>query len=303
MTEEEKKAQEEAAARAAEEAAQAGGETGGEAGSQEGNNNEGTEGGESKGDGGEGGEQKPAEKLPREILFERVRTSRPDAKYDEDEEEVYRQLTAMLDEAEEGNGKYKGLTEKMMRRYKDDPEEVAALLDYMEGMPLVAAIRKHKGDEALTLQEGDEGWDEYQKAGEARKADREKYEGLMSEIEGNMGKTVESFDNWAKEHNLDEGQQEDLWKSMSADLDKMSRGIFDSEIFERYLKAANYEKDVEGAKEQGEADGKNAAIEAKKEQMKGSGLPGMASGSAKKEEVETKKGNATAEWLSGFRHK
>lgn len=283
MTDEEKKAQEAAAAAAAQ-AGNAGGEAGGEAGNQ----------------GGEGGQEgeKPADKLPREVLFERVRTSRPDAKYDEDEEEIYRQLTAMLDEAEEGNGKYKGLTEKLMRRYQDDPEEVAALLDYMEGMPLVAAIRKHKGDEALTLQEGDEGWDEFVKVGEARKKDRERYENLMNEIQSNTDATVAAFDKWAEDNKLDDDQRKNIWDTMSKDLDKMSRGIFDDEIFARYYKAENYDADVEGAEKQGEANGKNAAIEAKKEEMKGSGLPGMGSGAAKKPERELTERERKAQSLS-----
>lgn len=272
MTDEEKKAQEAAAAAAAQ-AGNAGGE------------------------GGKEGE-KPADKLPREVLFERVRTSRPDAKYDEDEEEIYRQLTAMLDEAEEGNGKYKGLTEKLMRRYQDDPEEVAALLDYMEGMPLVAAIRKHKGDEALTLQEGDEGWDEFVKVGEARKKDRERYENLMNEIQSNTDATVAAFDKWAEDNKLDDDQRKNIWDTMSKDLDKMSRGIFDDEIFARYYKAENYDADVEGAEKQGEANGKNAAIEAKKEEMKGSGLPGMGSGAAKKPERELTERERKAQSLS-----
>lgn len=283
MTDEEKKAQEAAAAAAAE-AENAGGEAGGEAGNQ--------------GEGGEGGEQKPEEKSPRDIFYERIRTSAPDGKFDEDEQEYYRKAIEMFEALEDSDSKYKGLTDKMMRRYKDDPEEVAILLDYMEGMPLMAAIRKYKGDEAFTMKEGDEGWEEYQAAGEKRKADREKYEQLMGEIKSNTESTVNAFDKWAEGHNLDEAQREEIWKTMNTDLDKMSRGIFDDEIFNRYFKAANYEGDVEGAKAQGEADGKNAAIEAKKEQMKGSGLPGLNNNTGKKEERELTDREKKAQSLS-----
>lgn len=264
MTDEEKKAQEAAAAAAAE--AETEGGASGEAGTQS------------------EGETETKEKTPQEIIFERVRTSRPDGKYDDDEQEVYRQLTAMLDEAEEGNGKYKGLTEKLMRRYQEDPEEVAALLDYMEGMPLLAAVRKHKGDEALTIKEGDEGWDEYQKAGEQRKADRERYESMMEEIRTNTDATVSAFEEWANEHQLDDEQKGKIWDAMNEDLTKMSRGIFDKGIFDRYFKAESYEGDVEGAKEQGRSEGKNEAIEVKRAQMKGSGLPGVGGSGSKKEE-------------------
>ena len=286
MTEEEKKAQEAAAAEAAE-AQNAGGETGGEAGSQ----------GDNGGEGGEGGEQKQ-EKTPQEVIFERVRTNRPDAKYDEDEQEIYRQLASMLDEAEEGNGKYKGLTEKLMRRYKDNPEEVAALLAYMEGKPLIEAIVENMGEEALTMKEGDEGYEDYKKAVEKRKSDREGYVKTMEEIKNNMDTSVSAYSEWAKEKGIPEDQLSSVWEAMSADLTKMSRGILDKDIFDRYYKAENYDADVEGAKAQGEANGKNAAIEAKKEQMKGSGLPGMASTTAKKEERELTDREKKAQQLS-----
>ena len=143
MTQEEEKKAQEAAANAATESGAAAGE------------------GNNAGDGGEGdangGTVTPrdengapvTEPMPRDVFFERIRTNVPDGKFDEDEQEYFRHALSLLEKAEEGSNKYKGMTEKMMRRYQEDPEEVAALLDYMEGMPLVAAIVKHKGDEVI----------------------------------------------------------------------------------------------------------------------------------------------------------
>lgn len=304
MTDEEKKAQEEAAARAAAEQ-QAGGEAGGaEAGA----------GGEGGNAGGEGGEGKVTprdengapvtEPMPRDVFLERIRTSVPDGKYDEDEQEYYRHALTLLDKAEEGSNKYKGMTEKMMRRYNEDPEEVAILLDYMEGMPLLAAIRKHKGDEALTIKEGDEGWEAYQEAGKARKADRERYEQMMNEVETNMQATLEEFNSWAEKSQLDDEQKGKIWESMQSDLDNMSRGKFTKEMFERYFKALNYQNDVEGAHEQGKAEGKNEAIEAEQKRMAGSGLPGMSAGNVQeREQPEKPEANGTATFLKGIRRR
>lgn len=297
--EEEKKAQEEAAARAAAEAGSHAGD-GGEAG--KGDNNE----------GGEGGKVTPrdengapvTEPMPRDVFFERIRAGVPDGKYDEDEQEYYRHAIEMLDKAEDGSKKYNGMTEKMMRRYQEDPEEVAILLDYMEGMPLLAAIRKHKGDEALTIKEGDEGWEEYQKVGEQRKADRERYEQMMSEVETNLPATAELFTTWAEQNQLDDEQKGKLWDVMQEDLSNMSRGKFTKEMFDRYLKAINYQNDVEGAHEQGKAEGKNEAIEAEQGRMAGSGLPGLNAGSVQeKEEPEGQKTNETANFLKGVRRR
>ncbi|MBQ6724033.1 MAG: hypothetical protein IJQ84_05925 [Paludibacteraceae bacterium] len=306
MTDEEKKAQE-AAAEAAAAAEQAGGETGGEAGSQAGDG----------GDGGNGGGEAAAaanaeeetgtqqeEKLPKELLYERVRTSFPDGKYDEDEQEYYRKLTEMLDNAETGNKKYNEFTEKLMRRYKDDPEEVAILLDYIEGMPLIQAIVKHKGEEALTMREGDEGWEGYQQAVQTRNADRERYMGLMEEVKGNLSSTVKEFNEWADELQLDDEKRTKVWEIINDDLNNISRGKFSKEILNRYRSALDHDTDVEGAYEQGKADGKNEAIDAKREQMKGSGLPNGNGGGKEHEEKEEKKTtDPTAAWLESLRHK
>lgn len=298
MTQEEEKKAQEAAANAATESGAAAGE------------------GNNAGDGGEGdangGTVTPrdengapvTEPMPRDVFFERIRTNVPDGKFDEDEQEYFRHALSLLEKAEEGSNKYKGMTEKMMRRYQEDPEEVAALLDYMEGMPLVAAIVKHKGDEAIRLKEGDEGWDEYQKACEARKAERERYEKMMSEVETNLPATAELFTSWATENKLDEEQSDAIWKMMNDDLDNMSRGKFTKDMFDRYFKAINYQADIEGAHEQGKAEGKNEAIEAEHKRMGGSGLPGMTANSVQeKDKPEQPATNGTADFLKGIRRR
>lgn len=239
------------------------------------------------------------EALPRDLFFERIRTNIPDGKFDDDEQEYFRKAMELLDTAEAGNKKYKGMNEKLMRRYQEDPEEVAILMDYMEGMPLIDAIVKHKGEEALTMKEGDEGWESYQKAVSDRKADRKHQMDLMEEIKGNMGSSMKEFDAWAEENGFDDAQKAKVWELLQGDLDNISRGKFTKEILGRYKDALNYQKDVEGAREQGKAEGKNEAIEAKRKEMKGSGLPAVDAGNV--QEPEEKKDNGTAAFLGRVR--
>lgn len=238
---------------------------------------------------------------PKNLFYERIRTNMPEGKYDEDEEEYFRNASSLLDKAEEGAKKYDDLTEKMMRRYQDDPEEVEILLDYMDGMPLIDAIVKHKGEEALTMHEGDEGWDSYQKQLQQRRKDREDAIARMNEIEGNMKGSVSEFESWAKENDLNEEQQQAVWKLLQGDLDNMARGKISREILGRYKNALNYDKDVAGAREQGVSEGKNAAIDVKRRQMQGSGLPSVNSSSVQEQEGST--GNSTADFLRGIKRR
>ncbi len=245
------------------------------------------------------GNQATEERQPRDLFYERIRTNVPDGKFDGDEQEYYRQAMSLMDNAEEGSKKYKGMTEKLMRRYQEDPEEVAILMDYLEGMPLIDAIVKNKGEEALTMHEGDEGWDSYKQAVEDRKAQRQKQMDLMQEVQGNIDGTVNEFNAWAEENNFDEEQKAKVWDLIQSDLENISKGKFTKEILGRYKDALNYQKDVEGAREQGKAEGKNEAIEAKKRQMKGSGLPATEAGNI--QEPEQQKPNSTADFLSKMR--
>jgi hypothetical protein len=80
----------------------------------------------------------------------------------------------------------------------------------------------------------------------------------------------------------------------------MSAGKVSKDTLALLKRAVDYDKDVEGAREQGRVDGRNEKIEVEKKRMKGSGLPNTSVGGNASEEVEEKKNNDTADWLSKF---
>ena len=242
-----------------------------------------------------------AEKSPREIIFERIRASRPDGKYDEDEEEYYRNGVDWLDELEKASKGYKDLSEKLAARFNENPEEATAFMDYLEGMPLVAAIRKNMGDEALTMQEGDEGWEEYQKAGETRKADRERLMNYAKEIQENSAASESAFDEWAKENEMDDEQKQAVWDLIHGDLEALMHGKLSKDVLNRYRNAINHDPDVEAAHEQGKVEGRGEAIEAKHKRMQGSGLPSASAGGDVNSEVSKDPREEMARRFRGWR--
>ena len=249
----------------------------------------------------EGQVQEPAaERKPRELLYERIRTSRPDAKYDEDEEEYSRQAMSMLDEYEGKAGQFDQMSEKMSARFNKNPEEAEAFLAYLDGASLPSAIRRHMGDEALTMKEGDEGWDEYQKAGKEREEQFASNRAALDQFMQNAKDSDVTMADFITEAGLDEdGAQKfkDLVVSIANDL---SAGKITKDTLMLLNRAMNYDKDVEGSREQGRVEGRNEKIEVEKKRMKGSGLPNAhASGNAS-EEVDVKQSNSTADWLGKF---
>ncbi len=238
---------------------------------------------------------------------ERVRSARPNGAYsDDDDEEYFNQAESWIDELQQDSARYKAFSDKLLRRFEEDPDEAQAILAYTEGTPLVAAIRQYKGDEALTMEEGKEGWDEYQKAGEARKQLLKDQQSLIDELRKNDEESNEVFEEWATEIGLDEEQKEAVRTLIMSDLENMSKGKITKDMYNRYRDAMNHDKDVDGARRQGEIDGKNQSIEARRSRMTGSGLPngsagGNAGGGEDRKEVDARE--EMAQHFAGFKRR
>jgi hypothetical protein len=249
----------------------------------------------------EGQVQEPAaERKPRELLYERIRTSRPDAKYDEDEEEYSRQAMSILDDLEGRAGQYDKMSEKMSARFNQNPEEAEAFLAYLDGASLPSAIRRYMGDEALVMKEGDEGWDEYQKAGKEREEQFASNRAALDQFMQNAQDSDVTMADFIAEAGLDEEGAQNFKDLVVSIANDMSAGKITKDTLMLLNRAMNYEKDVEGSREQGRVEGRNEKIEVEKKRMKGSGLPNTnASGNAS-EEVDVKQSNSTADWLGKF---
>ena len=251
---------------------------------------------------GEGQTQEPAaEPKPREMLYERIRTSRPEANYDEDEEEYSRQAMAMLDEYEGKAGRYDEMSEKMSSRFNKSPEEAEAFLAYLDGAPLTSAIRRYMGDEALSMKEGDEGWEDYQRAGKEREEQFASNRAALEQFMQNAQDSDVTMSDFIAEAGLDKESAQNFKNLVVSIANDMSAGKITKETLMLLNRAMNYEKDVEGSREQGRVEGRNEKIEVEKKRMKGSGLPNTnASGNAS-EEVDVKPQNETADWLTRFK--
>lgn len=243
------------------------------------------------------------ERTPRELLYERIRTSRPDANYDEDEEEYSRQAMSMMDDWENKSGKYDELSNKLMTRFGQNPEEAEALLDYLDGASLPAAIRRRMGDEALTMKEGDEGWDDYVKAGEDRKRQFDENRAALDAFMANASESDAAFSDFVSELGMDEAAAEAFKDVVLSVANDMSAGRISKETLAMLKHAIDYDKDMASAREQGEIDGKNKKITAEKKRMEGSGLPDASAGGSASEEVDTKPKSSTADWLGGIKRR
>lgn len=248
----------------------------------------------------EGAQEPSTEPAPRELFYQRIRTARPDAKYDEDEEEYSRQAMAIMDELEGKAGNYDEMHGRLMKRFNQNPAEAEAFLTYLDGAPLPAAIRRYMGDEALTMKEGDDGWEEFVKAGEEREKQYADNRAALDQYMQNAKDSDAAMEAFIAETGLDEEGAQGFKDVVMSILNDMSAGKVTKETLSLLKRAVDYENDLNGAREQGRVDGRNESIEREKKRIKGSGLPNATAGGSANEEVDAKPKSATADWLKKF---
>lgn len=255
------------------------------------------------------------EKSARDIFYDSVREFAPDGKYDDDENEYYAKGNEMISALKEKGQKYDDISNKLLKRFMEDPEDAAAFLDYADGMPLVSAIVKNKGRDSLKEPaEGEDGWDDFNKAIEERharseknradaEAEMEKIRAAQETLKKNAEETQARIDALAEKEGWSPEEKEEFTKYLIGDMENIVNGIYSDDTIGRYRKAYRYDDDIAAAREQGEVEGKNAKIDIERKRAQGSGLPNPNGGGGAEEEIKNEITDPTEAWLKSLRHR
>lgn len=244
-------------------------------------------------------EEVAAEPKPRDLFYERIRTNFPEGKYDEDEDEYFRNALSRMDALEGDSKTLKDLTTKLEARLGQDPQEAEVFLDWIDGVDIRTAITRHMGAEALTApEEGSDEYEEWKKAGEERQKELADSKAKVDEYRANAEASAEDLKAFAEENGLSEEQTAELEKYLAEELlPAIYSGRLDKNFYALIQHARNYDEDVAGAREQGRIDGRNEKIEVEKKHLAGSGLPNGGAGGNASEEVDAPANNKTVDWL------
>lgn len=244
-------------------------------------------------------EEPAAEPKARDLFYERIRTNFPDGKYEEDEEEYYRNANSRYDELEKDSKTLKDLTEKLNKRLGADPQEAEVMLDWLDGVDIRTAITRHMGAEALaTPEEGSEEYESWSKAGEERRKELDDMKAKVDEYRTNAEASAADLESLAEENKWSPEEKAEVEGFVSELLEKVYSGRLDKDFYNLIQHGRNYDADIAGAREQGRVDGRNEKIEVEKKHLAGSGLPNAKSGGNASEEVDAKPAtNKTADWL------
>lgn len=218
-------------------------------------------------------EEVTVERGPKELFYERVRTNFPEGKYDEDEDEYFRNAMQMLDDNDNALNMVRDNNDKLFKRLESDPAAAAALAEFIEGTPLPVALRRYFTDEELSAQEGDDYFESYKKAGEERDSYRKEINDFIEKIKTNSAESEKNFKEYVEENGLTPEQAEDMWNYYQNLANEMSTGMISKDFLSLMHKGRNYNQDVEDANKAGKTAGRNEKIVEKLEKPKGDGLP------------------------------
>jgi hypothetical protein len=261
---------------------------------------EGTEGAPA-GEGGEQAAEAATEPKPRDLFYERIRTNFPEGKYEEDEEEYFRNANSRYDELEKDSKTLKEIIGKFNKFVGDDPQKAEFALDIMDGVDPRVSFARHYGlDKMVPPEEGSEEYEAWNEALEARKKEFADMEAKVKEYRTNAEASAADLDALAKENGWSDEEKAGVEEFVTGLLEKVYSGRLDKDFYNLIQHGRNYEADIEGAREQGRVDGRNEKIEVEKKHLAGSGLPNGGAGGNASEEVDAPKGNKTADWLAGM---
>ena len=189
-----------------------------------------------------------------------------------------------VNEVEEELGGFRESTKSIQDVIDVNPELGQLLYDIVVNkLPVRVAIVKNFDPVDLVPIEGDIDFDAYQSAFTERSGRVQAFKDLRSEIERNQEASIALLDSFAEDKGLTEEQKEKLYDSIDEALQKVLRKEISIDLLEAFYNNMMRDEDLAAAKEAGEIDGRNTAIEAtiikEASNTSGDGLPTPPKGS------------------------
>jgi len=227
--------------------------------------------------------------MPRGKLLKRYQERNPEKNYEE-ENALYEDINAEMDEMDSFKQKTTETNEKLVEVLRSHPEVAAFIRDLAKGSGVEEALARNFDLDGIAPAEGEPDFEAWNKGIGERKAALKEVDDYRNSVNENAivsGKTMAAF--VAKNEISEEKAIE-----FAQMVDKMLVDAVDGKIEEATLTAlytaVTHDEVVEGAVEKAKVGAKNAIIEDEMKELeaskKGDGLPNISSGAGKKPRSE-----------------
>ena len=204
------------------------------------------------------------QKSNREMFFENIKNKYADKEFANDDE-VYGTAMEGYDKDHESLKKIYSENEQLVNRLQEDPRVGAFISDILSGKTLPQALAGKYTIEELTMQEGDDGYDEYMQSIESEKTSKQKIEALKKEYEANLVESEKEINAFAEEQGMTPEEVTKFIEDASKVVfEPLAKGKFTKSNLTTLKKMIDYDKDIEIAKSSSYVKGKNEKIIEKK---------------------------------------
>lgn len=211
----------------------------------------------------------------RDKLFDRVRKRYPDRTFggqtgqegqdgQDPDEQLAGSVVEMLDEYDAKQKEMDENNGKLVNLFMNDPRSHEFVNKWVQsGDPLTALVEVFGDDfsEAMSSEEGRARFVEsHNKWLERKSADDD----AQKQREANWQKSLDDLEQWGNSKGLDEQKKVDIILRLHQVGVNAIENIYTPEDYEMAFNAMNYTEDVKNARREGEVQGRNAQIEAKR---------------------------------------
>lgn len=226
-------------------------------------------------------EEEPEEKKPSGIMALASELAKKEFESDQQATEELKEIVTELQDYKKQAGERE---EKLMTLFNENPDLVDLTHLVNMGASIEEALPYITGEATVDIDQAKEGWKK--KAGERQKAKTEQKKRL-DQVNTNLKKSFEEFDEFAKERNMDDNKKADFLTKIDSLMEEIAEGRISKETMSSLYKGLIHEETVKEAAETAEVRGRNEAIKdmkTKKKTQTGDGLPHPKSASTDSEE-------------------
>lgn len=220
-------------------------------------------------------------------LRERMMKSRPDGKYDTDED-MQNSIIEYMDELEGYKGSSEAANQKLIEVMDANPELVDMIRDLANGATPAEAIARNFDLDELTPKEGEPDYESWAKNKEMRLAKKSEMEARNKEYQDNLSASEANVREFAAENNMSEEEAGKMLEEIESLFADIVAGKISKEFIAKMRKALTADQEKQEAVEMAKIEGKNEAIVAKKVPV-GDGIPKTTGGAIEaKQEAASK---------------
>ncbi len=225
-------------------------------------------------------------------------------------EKDYPDDTSVMDDAHSKIGEldnYKqeneAANQQIIDAVESEPVLGAVISDVIKGMTFRAAIARHFDPEDLAGEHGDPDFESIETNRQERLSKKSENETFLQELQQNIQASQEEIKGFAEDNGMTEEDAASFLTNVTSVLEDAYKGKITKDFLARMYTAENHEKEVAAAAENGVIEGKNMAIDEKKElnssAKAGDGLPQITAGANKQAPEAPKSKTIGGRFLAG----